>query len=82
MPDVLVVIGPATSPPKKSDLSAVGFGRGAAEKAGGDCDVLLMGPQAAQEGQTVARLGWDRFGQRGSASAHTTGKAEEPGRSE
>ena len=41
--NVLTVVGPCSTPLKKGDLAAVGFGLQAAGKIGGACDVLLLG---------------------------------------
>jgi len=57
MSDVLVVIGPATSPLRKADRAAVGFGRAAAGALGGHCDVLLVGAGSAAAAEESAALG-------------------------
>ncbi len=56
MNDVLVVFAPATVPLRKTDLSAVTFGNGVAEQAGGACDLLLLGPGAADVAAAAAAL--------------------------
>lgn len=59
MANVLIVIGPADAPVRKTDLAAIGFGKQAAEKLAGGVDVLLLGPKAAEAAPSVAKLGVD-----------------------
>ncbi len=55
--DILIVIGPASSPVKKGDLAALGLGKAASEKTGGAFDALVLGPHAAEAAAEVAPHG-------------------------
>jgi electron transfer flavoprotein alpha subunit len=57
MSNVLVVIGPATSPLRKGDLAAVGFAGAASEASGGAFDLLLLGPEAVSASADASKLG-------------------------
>ncbi len=57
MSDVLVVIGPATSPLRKGDLAAAGFAEAAVQASGGAFDLLLTGPEAPAAAADAAKLG-------------------------
>jgi electron transfer flavoprotein alpha subunit len=55
--DVLIVVGPVESSPRKTDLAAVGFGQKAAAQLGGAVDLLLMGPEAVAAAPAFAACG-------------------------
>ncbi len=57
MSDVLTVIGPASVPLLKADLTALGFARAAAADTGGACDALLVGRDAAAAAREASRFG-------------------------
>lgn len=57
MSNVLIVIVPGGSQASRSELAAVGFGRLAAEKAGGAFDVLVLGPNAKAAAPSLAQTG-------------------------
>ncbi len=57
MSDVLVLIGPANLPVRKADLSAVGFGKIAAELLGTALDIVCLGPAAQEVASAVGNLG-------------------------
>ncbi len=57
MTDTLIVIQAATGELGKSDLSAVGFGLQLVSAAGGQLDILLLGPGAEAQAGSAANLG-------------------------
>ena len=57
MTDTLIVIQAASGELGKSDLSAVGFGLELASAAGGQLDLLLLGPGAEAQAGPAAALG-------------------------
>ncbi len=58
MSEVLAVLGPAASPPTKSDLAALGCASAlaSADDASGALDILLLGPHANAAAADVAKL--------------------------
>ena len=54
MTDTLIVIQAASGELGKSDLSAVGFGLELASAAGGQLDILLLGPEAEAQAGSAA----------------------------
>jgi electron transfer flavoprotein alpha subunit len=57
MADCLIAIVPAGPHASRSELAAIGFGRLAAQRAGGSLDLLVLGPHAAEASRGVAQLG-------------------------
>ncbi len=57
MADVLIVNFPTADAPSRSDMAAVGFGRAMAERLGGVCDVLVVGPHAGMAAAALSRCG-------------------------
>jgi electron transfer flavoprotein alpha subunit len=57
MSDTLVVIIPGGPLATRSEQAGIGFGKLVAEKAGGTCDVLVVGAHAGEAAAGVARLG-------------------------
>lgn len=57
MADVLIAVIPSGPQASRSELAAVGFGRLAADKAGGAYDVLVLGPNATSAAANFTKLG-------------------------
>ena len=55
--DVLIVVGPTPSSPRKIDRAAIGFGKQAAHLIVGQFDLLLLGPAAASAAPQFAHFG-------------------------
>jgi electron transfer flavoprotein alpha subunit len=57
MSDVLIILGPASQPVKKTDLAAFGFASAAVERTGGAFDALFLGPASPAAARELSRLG-------------------------
>ncbi len=55
--DVLIIVGPTPSSPRKIDRAAIGFGRKATDCISGELDLLLLGPAAETASSQFAHLG-------------------------
>lgn len=55
--EVLIVVGPASSPVKRGDLAALGFGKSLADATGGAFDLVAIGSEAPQAAAELVRYG-------------------------
>ncbi|MGD9645321.1 MAG: electron transfer flavoprotein subunit alpha/FixB family protein [Pirellulales bacterium] len=61
MSDSLIALVPSGPQASRSDLAAIGFGRAVADKLGGACDVLLLGPHAGAATESLKSSGARRL---------------------